>query len=219
MSHTVLWPDCASASANMSETALASTPWDLTYLLYASDFNLSLLAVLHRPTPPSPTGRWRPQYAASAAITHPPAMSPTPTLREGQLAPAPASRLTSYHARYQTPPAARGKEKTYKKTVILSLIRLPRPHPATGKVDTREQASSPFRPAVGPPLSSKSEPRRDQPDPTLSNRVGYCPEKKPHPHGAIPNILPCSPTFRPPVLKKKQASSVSHSACPPGLHW
>ena len=40
MSHTVLWPDCASASANMSDTALASTPWDLTYLLYASDFNL-----------------------------------------------------------------------------------------------------------------------------------------------------------------------------------
>ena len=58
----------------------------------------SLLSVLHRPTPPLPTGRWHPQYARSAARTHPPEILPTPPLCEGHLSPAPAFRLTSYHA-------------------------------------------------------------------------------------------------------------------------
>ena len=178
--------------------------------------SISLLSVLHRPTSPLPTGRWRPQYAEGAARIHPPATPPTPPLREGQLSPAPAIRLTSYHAWYQTPPAARGREETYKKTAIRSSTRLPRPHPATGEVDPHEHASSPFRSAVGPLLSSETEPRRDPPDPTLSNRVGYCPKRKPHPHGAIcahrPNILPRSRTFHPPMLKRKTKPLVPATA-------
>ena len=109
------------------------------------------------------------QYEGSAACTQPPAIPPTPPLREGKQSPAPASRLISYHPRYQTTPAARGREETYTKEAIRLSTRLPRLHPATGEVDPSEHASTPFRSETDPFLSSETGPRHDQPDPTLFN--------------------------------------------------
>ena len=134
MSHTVLWPackaGCASVSASMSDTAIASTPWDLMQLLYESDFHFPSLCKKNSLPPPSPpTGRTCSQYARSAARTQPLVIPPTSPLHEGKRLPTPAFNLASYHAWYLTPPAARWREETYTKTAIRSSTRLPRPVP------------------------------------------------------------------------------------------
>ena len=223
ISHTVLWPGCkagcTSASAHISDTALASTPGDLTRPLYPSDSHLPSLCTTLADASPAHKKVVHPIRRGCSAYSATGNPANAPTLRRAAAAHACIQMMTSYHGRYQMPPAARGREDTYTKTSTQSPTRLPRPHPVTIKMDPREHASSPFRPATDPLLSSKTEPRRSQPDPTLSNRVENFPETKPHHHGAKcihrSNVLLCSQILRPPVLKRTTKHLVPATAHAP----